>query len=76
MANLAKKFAALGSIRGVPIDDIVRRVGRPTSISSMAQGQLYQWLKTGIFSGYHYSISVDADGKAIGFTHQYAKRLF
>lgn len=76
MANLSQKFAALGNIRGMPIEDIKKRVGRPTSKSSTANGMLYQWMKFGIFGGYHYAISVDCDGKCIGYTHQHAKRLF
>jgi len=58
----------------MPIDEIVRRVGTPSSISSTADGQLYQWIKARAFFGsYHYAISVDAEGNAIGFTHQFSK---
>lgn len=71
---MSRKFVKLGNIRGMPIDEIIRRVGEPTSISSMADGQLYQWLKTSAFFGsYHYAISVDAAGNAIGFTHQFTR---
>lgn len=48
---MARKFVALGNIRGVPIEKIIKRVGRPNSISVTADGQLYQWIKTGIFGG-------------------------
>lgn len=73
--GLANKFVKLGNITGTPIGQIVKRVGPPTSISSTGSGQLYQWMKIGgIFQRtYHYAISVDADGKAIGFTHQFVK---
>ena len=70
---MANKFVKLGNIRGKPIAAIVSKVGRPTSISAMASGQLYQWIKTGIFGGYHYAISVDAEGNAIGYSHQFVK---
>lgn len=70
---MANKFVALGNIRGVPIEQIVKRVGRPNSISAMANGELYQWIKTGVFGGYHYAISVDSEGKAIGYTHQFSR---
>lgn len=64
----------LGNIRGTPIAEIVKRVGPPTSISSTVNGQLYQWIKTSAFFGsYHYAISVDAEGKAIGYTHQFSR---
>lgn len=71
---MANKFVKLGNIQGKPISEIVRKVGKPTSISSRAGGQLYQWIKTSIFfRSYHYAISVDADGNAIGYTHQFTK---
>lgn len=71
---MANKFVKLGNIRGVPIDQIVRRVGAPSSISSIPDGQLYQWIKASAFFGsYHYAISVGADGNAIGFTHQFSR---
>jgi hypothetical protein len=73
-AGMANKFVKLGNIRGTPIADIVKRVGHPTSISSTGNGQLYQWIKTSAFFGsYHYAISVDAEGNAIGYTHQFSK---
>ncbi len=71
---MANKFVKLGNIQGKPISEIIKKVGKPNSISAMAGGQLYQWIKTSIFFGsYHYGISVDADGNAIGYTHQYTK---
>lgn len=71
---MAQKFVKLGNIRGMPIDEIIRRVGRPNSISSTVDGQLYQWIKTRAFFGsYHYAISVDSEGNAIGFTHQFTR---
>ena len=70
---MARKLVALGNIRGVPIEKIIKRVGRPSSISATADGQLYQWIKTGIFGGYHYAISVDQEGNAMGYTHQFSR---
>jgi hypothetical protein len=64
------KFVAMGNIQGWPIEMVVKRVGRPTSISAQASGQLYQWLKIRAGGGYHYAISVDRAGKVIGYTHQ------
>jgi len=71
---MANKFVKLGVITGMPIEQIIRKVGQPTSISSTGTGQLYQWMKTSAFFGsYHYAISVDAEGKAIGYTHQFTR---
>lgn len=66
----AGKFAKMGNIRGMSIAEVKKRVGSPTSISSIADGSLLQWIKTGLFGGYHYAIKFDAEGKAVGFTHQ------
>ena len=46
---MANKFVKLGNIKGKPISEIVKKVGKPNSISAMAGGQLYQWIKTSIF---------------------------
>lgn len=73
LVPVGNKFVAMGNIEGMPIEKILKRVGRPTSISATVNGQLYQWMKTGIFGGYHYAISVDREGKAIGYTHQFAR---
>ena len=70
---MANKFVKLGNITGVPISQIIAKVGQPTTISSTADGELYQWMKTSFFFGsYHYAISVDMNGDAIGFTHQFS----
>jgi hypothetical protein len=72
--SMARKFVMLGNVRGMPIEEIIRRVGQPTSISATANGQLYQWIRTRAFLGsYHYAISVDQEGKAIGYTHQFTR---
>jgi hypothetical protein len=56
------------------MEQIVKGVGPPNSISAIANGQLYQWMKTSAFFGsYHYAISVDSEGNAIGFTHQFTR---
>ena len=69
--NLPAKFAELGNIRGKPIEDIVAAVGPANSISSAADGMLYQWQKFSAAGGAHYAILVDSEGKAIGYTHQH-----
>ena len=72
---MANKFVKLGNIVGMPIEQIVKRVGRPTSISANAHGRLYQWLRTSpfFFGSYHYAIQVDIEGNAVGYTHQFSK---
>lgn len=71
---MANKFVKLGDIRGWPIQNIIKKVGQPTSISSTGTGLLYQWMKTSIFFGsYHYAIAVDANGCATGYTHQFTR---
>lgn len=72
---LANKFVKMGDITGIHVDDIIKRVGRPQSISVASGGSLYQWIKTGglLTRGYHYAILVDADGKALYYTHQFSR---
>lgn len=65
-------FARLGNIQGMPIKQIVARVGAPTSISSTVDGQIYQRLSSVGGSASHYAILVDLEGKAVGFTHQFS----
>lgn len=67
------RFVRLGDIRGRTVAEIVKAVGKPTSVSSTATGQLYQWIKTGLFGSYHYAIAFDQEGRAIGYTHQFTK---
>ncbi|SMC97202.1 hypothetical protein [Novosphingobium sp. B1] len=71
--NGARKFQKLGDIRGMPMKDIVARVGYPNSISVTAEGRLYQWIKTSGRSGYHYAILSDGKGNAVGYTHQFVR---
>lgn len=69
-ADRTNSFADLGDISGMPIQQILDRVGDPTSISSVPDGQLYQWLQTAGASATHYAILVDTQGNAVGYTHQ------
>ena len=68
--RVVNKFAGLGDIVGTPVQQIIARVGPPTSISAMPDGTLYQRQKIIGASGYYYAILVDAHGNAVGFTHQ------
>jgi len=71
---MANKFVKIGNIQGKPITEIIKRVGKPNSISTAGNGMLYQWMRTSIFFGsYHYAISVDTNGNAIGYSHQFTK---
>lgn len=71
---MANKFVKMGNIQGKPIAEVIKKVGKPTSISATAGGQLYQWIKTSfLFGSYHYAISVDTSGNVIGYTHQFTK---
>lgn len=66
-------FQALGDIGGMPIEKIIAAVGQPNSVSAAANGnQLYQWVQQVGANATHYAILVDTEGKAIGFTHQFA----
>ena len=69
-------FAKMGDIRGKSIEEIKKKVGSPTSVTNLSGGPLYQWIKTGLFGGYHYAIQFDANGAAVGFTHQHVSGLF
>lgn len=70
--KMADAFFALGDIRGKPITSLIQKVGKPTSISSSANGNmLYQWMKISGRRSAHYAILVDPDGNAIGYTHQH-----
>jgi hypothetical protein len=69
--NFSNKFAKLGDIRGMNIDEIISKVGRPTAISGAENGTLYQWMKNDGANVAHYVILVDNDGRAVGYTHQF-----
>ncbi|MDB5457196.1 MAG: hypothetical protein JWP92_2781 [Caulobacter sp.] len=66
-----RAFSKMGDIRGKSPADIKKKVGSPTSISERRDGRLYQWIKAGIFGGYHYAILFDKEERAVGFTHQH-----
>lgn len=70
----SQKFVQMGDITGKTTAEIIAVVGPPSSISGMADGgQLLQWMKTNSAGGYHYAIAFDAEGKAVGYTHQWAQ---
>jgi len=72
---LPRNFVAMGNITGKPVDEIVKVVGPPSSISTVAGGMLYQWMSTrgGLIRGHgsHYAILFDKNMKAIHYTHQF-----
>ena len=70
-SEFSSRFQALGDISGMEIQSIIDRVGAPTAITAIEGGTLYQWVKNVGFNSSHYAIAVDADGKAIGFQHQF-----
>lgn len=70
-ANLGGKFRALGKMTGMTSEQIIAKVGPPTSRSAMAGGKtLLQWQAT----GYHIAIRFDANQVFDGITHEYASR--
>jgi hypothetical protein len=67
--ELHARFLALGNMSGKTSDQIIASVGRPTSIGSLARGNvLLQWQATGC----HMAILFDANGRFVKVTHQYA----
>ena len=65
-------FASMGDITGKTLEEIKRIVGEPNSVSAAPDGgTLYQWMGVNGSSGYHYAILFDAEGKAVGYTHQH-----
>lgn len=72
---LPRNFVSMGNITGKSSDEIIKVVGAPNSISTMAGGTLYQWMTTrgGFIRGHgsHYAIMFDKDMKALHYTHQF-----
>lgn len=65
-------FVSLGDISGKSLEDLTSVVGEPNSISAAPDGgKLYQWMGVNGSSAYHYAILFDAEGKAVGYTHQH-----
>lgn len=65
--ELQKKFISLGDMRGMDYKDIESVVGKPNSISNMADGSvLKQWIVT----GYHIAIIFDKDDKMVSISHE------
>lgn len=67
--QLHSKFIALGNMTGKTAQEIVAAVGRPTSVSNMANGcTLLQWQKPGC----HMALLFDSDMRMLKITHEYA----
>src|SRR5947208_1679107 len=67
---LHTRFIALGDMTGKTSQEIIARVGPPTSMSAMADGgKLLQWQATGC----HMALKFGPDGRMMGITHEYAK---
>nr|AGY30836.1 hypothetical protein [uncultured bacterium] len=65
--DLAKKFAALGTIAGRSKQEIIQAVGQPSSFSALAENQtLLQWQAT----GYHIALSFTGE-VCNGVTHEH-----
>lgn len=65
--NLNQKFVSLGNLKGKTLDQIVAVAGKPTAVSSLANGNiLYQWQAT----GYHIAILFDSNNICIGITSE------
>ena len=68
--ELHERFKALGNMAGMTSDQIIAAVGNPSSVSSMAHGQiLLQWQGTGC----HMALLFGPDGKLLKITHEYAR---
>jgi len=65
---LGNKFRSLGVIRGKHINDIVRVVGSPTSVSWNGDEQVMQWMAT----GYHIVLVFQND-ICQGVTHEFSQ---
>lgn len=71
-AMKVNNFVALGDISGKTLAEITAAVGQPNAISAAPEGQtLYQWQGVNGGSAYHYAILFNAEGHAVGYTHQY-----
>lgn len=69
-SSKANKFVQFGNVRGKTLEEIVKIVGQPTSMSSIGFNQvLYQWINVSSSGSYHYAMSF-MDGKCVGYTHQ------
>ena len=69
--SLASKFGALGEVVGLPLDQVIAKVGCPTAVSSLANGQkLVQWQAT----GYHIAMTFDVENKCLGIDHEFLAR--
>lgn len=67
--SISKRFRRLGDLTGKTRTEIVKAVGRPTSVSSVPKGALLQWQAR----GYHIAIRFDEDGVFDGITHEFGR---
>lgn len=70
-AILAQKFANIGTLAGLSANEIIAKVGNPTSTSSTVDADgnaviIRQWLKT----GYHIALMFDTNDICLGVTHE------
>lgn len=70
-AILSQKFANVGTLSGLSGDEIISKVGSPTSTSSTVDAEgnpviIRQWLKT----GYHIALMFDTNDICLGVTHE------
>jgi hypothetical protein len=69
MNSAADGWNRMGEVRGRTLDEVVGFVGPATSISQIADGQLYQWIHTSSVGGFHIAM-LFKDGICLGITHQ------
>jgi hypothetical protein len=66
----ASRFRSLGILTGKSRQEIISKVGSPTSVSTLAHGQLLQWQEP----GFHIALKFDERGMFQGVTHEYTSR--
>jgi hypothetical protein len=67
---IAHSFSRLGRMTGMTSNQIIEKVGAPTSVSKTLDGQLVQWQER----GYHMAIRFDNRGVFSGIVHEYAAK--
>ncbi|WP_428410226.1 hypothetical protein [Hyphococcus sp.] len=73
MKGKQQAFVDMGDVTGKTINEIIAKVGPPSSVSAVGAGEeLYQWIETNSAGGYHYAL-LFKDGKCEGYTHQHAQ---
>jgi hypothetical protein len=70
--SLRKRFIALGTLKGMKRREIVKAVGEPGTETPLPDGRtLLQWRAT----GYHIALVFEANGRCVGVTHEYGRRI-